>query len=71
MISTTASQPPPPAPPTDLSLLVSLATIPFLGVLVIGQMLNRQVQELGVASEELFRGDRLPLLPSPDTDSTS
>lgn len=66
MTGTTEPQSHPSTASHDLSLLVSLATIPFLVVLVGGQVMNRQLLDLSLASEELFRGDRLPLLPFPD-----
>ena len=47
--------------PTDLA--VSLASAPLLLTVVVGQALLSQLIQLGVESEELFRGDRLPLLP--------
>jgi len=49
--------------PTRTRLLVSLATGPFLVGLVAGRALEHLLQDLGKASEELFRGDRLPALP--------
>ena len=58
-------------------LLLSLATAPMLLALIGGKVLTEAVHELGVFSEELFRGDRLPVLhfpsetdPNPD-DRTS
>lgn len=52
-------------------ILVSLATGPFLLALLGGKVLGQLMQELGQQSEELFRGDRLPLLnfPLPPTSS--
>ena len=47
-------------------LLLSLATAPVLLALVGGKVLTEAVRELGVFSEELFRGDRLPVLHFPD-----
>ncbi|NJO93677.1 MAG: hypothetical protein HC820_03650 [Hydrococcus sp. RM1_1_31] len=45
---------------------VSLATSPFLiGVLTV-RSLTQTLIELGEASEEVFRGDRLPILNFPD-----
>jgi len=46
--------------PSDL--VVSLTTIPLLLVLVGSRTLAKAVQQLGLASEEIFRGDRLPVL---------
>lgn len=49
------------------NLLVSLATAPFLiGVLTV-RSLTQALIELGEASEEVFRGDRLPMLNFPDS----
>lgn len=64
----------PSVPP---ELLLSLVTAPVLLALVGSKALTAAVRELGVLSEELFRGDRLPVLhfpsatdPNPD-DSTA
>ena len=38
-------------------------TLPLLAVVVSGRLLSEGVVELGKASEELFRGDRLPIRP--------
>lgn len=46
-------------------LLLSLAAAPLLLALVGGRVLTKAVQELGVFSEEIFRGDRLPVLHFP------
>ncbi|MBK4732827.1 hypothetical protein JJD41_23590 [Oxynema sp. CENA135] len=73
------SETPPPSPfdpVADLpgvelssSVLVSLATpsvlLAILGTQAIGEML----QSLGQASEEIFRGDRLPVLHFPPRNS--
>lgn len=48
------------APP--LELLISLATAPLLIGLVGGKALAEVSQEIGKLAEEVFRGDRLPLL---------
>jgi hypothetical protein len=55
-------------PAIDLTLpwLVSLATIPGLTAIIGAPALLRELQKLSVHSEEVFRGDRLPLLPFPD-----
>ncbi len=47
--------------PTDL--LVSLASAPLLTTLVAGHAVARSLIQLGISSEELFRGDRMPTLP--------
>jgi hypothetical protein len=43
-------------------LLLSLGAVPLLAVLVGGKALEKLMQEMGQASEEIFRGDRLPIL---------
>ncbi len=43
---------------SDLAL--SVATVPVLALLVTGQAIVKTVQDLGMMSEEIFRGDRLP-----------
>lgn len=55
-------------------LLLSMATVPLLVGLVVAKSLSEASRELGLLSEEVFRGDRLPLLnfpsptsPNPDT----
>ncbi|MGA1621760.1 MAG: hypothetical protein ACO36E_03410 [Synechocystis sp.] len=50
--------------PTDL--LLSAATLPMLSALALLHCLNRHSTEWGQLSEEVFRGDRLPILPFPD-----
>ncbi|MGK7873871.1 MAG: hypothetical protein AB4426_11330 [Xenococcaceae cyanobacterium] len=48
------------------TILLSLATTPFiLGMLAV-QSLAQTLIEVGQASEEVFRGDRLPILHIPD-----
>ncbi len=44
-------------------LSLSLLTPPFLLSVMTLNSLSRGLQELGEMSEEIFRGDRLPLLP--------
>jgi hypothetical protein len=48
-----------------IDLLVSMATIPMVAGLVGTQVLAQVAQQLGQMSEEVFRGDRLPLLKFP------
>lgn len=43
-------------------VLVSVATIPFLLVLLGSRVAAKAFQEMGQMSEEVFRGDRLPIL---------
>jgi hypothetical protein len=45
-----------------LELLISLATAPLLIGLVGGKVMAEVSQEIGRFTEEVFRGDRLPLL---------
>jgi len=46
-------------------ILLSLSTAPLLLLLLGGKALTQAMDELGQASEELFRGDRLPILHIP------
>lgn len=46
--------------PTEI--LLSLSTVPLLLALVGSQALAKAMKEVGQASEEIFRGDRLPIL---------
>ncbi|MFE4108121.1 hypothetical protein [Almyronema epifaneia] len=48
--------------PSASNWLVSLATAPVLLAIVGSRALSEFSQQLGLASEELFRGDRLPVL---------
>jgi len=48
------------------SLLVSIAATPWLAAIVSIQAASGFLEQLGVASEEMFRGDRLPILHFPD-----
>jgi hypothetical protein len=48
------------------SLLVSLAATPCLMTIIALQTATELLKRLGVASEEVFRGDRLPVLHFPD-----
>lgn len=54
-----------PLPPLLIQGLISLTTGPLLVALVGGKILADAAQDLGQLSEELFRGDRLPLLKTP------
>ena len=49
--------------PIDLAL--GLATVPVLGGLMVANTLQQGAIALGELSEEVFRGDRLPILPFP------
>ena len=57
--------------PNPANLYLSLATFPILVGLFAVNGLARGLQELGEASEEIFRGDRLPILNFPDTETES
>ena len=48
--------------PISNSLLLSIATVPLIVSLNILDSLNQNLIELGQASEEVFRGSRLPML---------
>jgi hypothetical protein len=49
-----------------LPIALSLVTLPFLGSLLFAEKLAKGSIELGKISEEVFRGDRLPILTFPD-----
>ncbi|MGQ9869226.1 hypothetical protein [Leptodesmis sp.] len=53
-----------------VDLLISLATVPLVVGLVGTKILTQIAQELGQLSEEVFRGDRLPLLKFPSQPSS-
>ena len=53
---------------SSLTLWLSLVTSPFLLSLIVFQSILEGLMELGQASEELFRGDRLPILNIPEED---
>lgn len=50
----------------DPDVALSLATIPTIVAIVGGHAIAEALTELGVMSEELFRGDRLPAIDPPD-----
>ncbi|ACK67433.1 hypothetical protein PCC8801_3468 [Rippkaea orientalis PCC 8801] len=55
-------------PLADLTHLgLSLVTVPFLGALLMVHTITQGLEELGEVSEEVFRGDRLPILPFPNS----
>lgn len=58
--------------PRTTDVLIGLATGPLLVALVAGRAIAQAMKEVGEASEELFRGDRLPVLhiPTPPEDLT-
>jgi hypothetical protein len=49
--------------PWATTLSIGLATVPLLAVLAASRLMGEQAIELGKASEEIFRGDRLPSRP--------
>lgn len=51
--------------PQLMSIWLSLVTIPWISSLLMTQKLAEELLEMGKASEEIFRGDRLPILPFP------
>jgi hypothetical protein len=52
--------------PISPLLGVSLASVPILSTLVTVHAVLNHLEQVGVGSEEIFRGDRLPVLPFPD-----
>lgn len=48
------------------SLLLQIGSASILMLLTTGKMSIKALESLGQASEELFRGDRLPILPFPN-----
>lgn len=52
--------------PVSSSILVSLASGPLVAGLVGQNLVNQWLPKIGQVSEEIFRGDRLPLLEFPD-----
>lgn len=52
--------------PTDLLLSLTVAPV-LLGVLSM-QAIGSWLESAGIASEEVFRGDRLPILHFPDSE---
>lgn len=48
-------------------LLLSLTSLPALLGLITVQFLLQWLESVGIASEEIFRGDRLPVLHFPCT----
>ncbi|YAI81820.1 MAG: hypothetical protein ACQJCO_08540 [cyanobacterium endosymbiont of Rhopalodia sterrenbergii] len=58
-------------PLCPIVICLSLATAPFLGSLLIVNQIAQGLENLGEASEEVFRGDRLPILNFPESSSTN
>jgi len=57
--------------PTMPNLAVSVATVPVLVGLLGGHAIADILHQVGLASEELFRGERLPILAIPAKDGTT
>lgn len=49
--------------PLAIDLAISFSTLPLLALLAAGRLASQSAIQLGEASEELFRGDRLPTRP--------
>jgi hypothetical protein len=58
-----------PASIVSPSLLISLAATPWLVTIVTLKAANGFLEQLGLASEEIFRGDRLPVLHLPASET--
>lgn len=58
-----------PAPVLSPELLVSLAATPWLLTIVAIRATSRLLEQVGLTSEEIFRGERLPVIHFP-TDAT-
>lgn len=52
------------------ALGISASTLPLLLALKAGQSLQQKTLDWGQASEEIFRGERLPILPFPEPRSS-
>ncbi len=58
------------APVVSPSLLVSIAATPWLATIVMLNTASGLLEQLGLASEEIFRGDRLPVLHLPTSETS-
>ena len=58
-------------PVVSPTLLVSLAATPWLVAIVTLDAAGKLLEQLGLASEEIFRGDRLPILHLPVSETTT
>jgi hypothetical protein len=54
-----------PKLPVPSDILLSLAALPMLGGLVAGKAAAEFISSIGIESEEVFRGSRLPVLNFP------
>ncbi|MBC6418223.1 MAG: hypothetical protein GDA44_05235 [Prochloron sp. SP5CPC1] len=52
--------------PINTQICLSIATSPFLFSFIALESLTHTLIKVGHSAEEIFRGDRLPVLPSPD-----
>jgi hypothetical protein len=52
----------------SLPVELSIATFPFLLLLSTLKSLEKNTEDIGKLSEEIFRGERLPLLSFPESD---
>lgn len=52
------------------SVGISVGSASILVGLTLLKGVSQSVQECGLRSEEIFRGDRLPILPFPNSEST-
>jgi hypothetical protein len=57
--------------PVSPSLFVSLAATPWLVTIVTLNAASGLLEQLGLVSEEIFRGDRLPVLHLPVSETAS
>lgn len=55
--------------PLAATVLVSLATTPWLLTIVAMRTTSAVLERVGLNSEEIFRGDRLPVIRFPNPDS--
>lgn len=51
--------------PLLTEVMVGLATVPLLAIVLGSRALSQTLKEVGHLSEEVFRGDRLPVLAFP------
>jgi hypothetical protein len=73
-----ANEQPSTNPPSNLDLftipqsfLLQIGTASILLLLITGKTTVRALESIGEASEELFRGDRLPILDFPEERETN
>ena len=55
--------------PIPQSLILQIGTVSMLAVLVAQKATTETMEAIGKASEELFRGERLPILDFPESES--